>query len=428
MKKSKTMLAGTVVATAIALQGTLSHAQSGPGGNAPSTEIRPFHITIPAAQLAVLRKRVQSTVWPEKETVSDASQGVTLGTMQKLAHYWATSYDWKKCEAKLNAVPQFITTIDGVDIHFIHVKSKHKNALPIIITHGWPGSFIEQMKIIGPLTDPTAYGGKEEDAFDVVIPSLPGYGFSGKPTEPGWNGDRIAKAWIVLMERLGYKKYVAAGGDWGDNVTENMAVMAPAGLVAIHTNMPATLTPEISHALNVGGPAPAGFTPEEQHAWDQLDYFWKHRLGYAIEMANRPQTLYGIMDSPVGLAAWMIDHDTRSEELIERVFNDQATEGLSKDDLLDNITMYWLSKTAISSARLYYEDKRAFFDIRGIQIPVAVSAFPDEIYQAPRSWAEKAFPKLIHYNRLPKGGHFAAWEQPKAYSEEIRESFRTLRN
>ena len=425
MKKSKTMIAGAMVAGAMALQSTLSAQPA--SGTSGSAEIRPFHVQIPAAQIADLRKRVLATNWPERETVADESQGVTLGTMQKLAQYWATSYDWKKCEAKLNAVPMFITNIDGVDIHFIHVKSKHKNALPIIITHGWPGSFIEQMKVIGPLTDPTAYGGKEEDAFDVVIPSLPGYGFSGKPTTTGWDGDRIAKAWIVLMERLGYKRYVAAGGDWGDNVTENMAVMAPPGLIAIHTNMPATLSPEISTPLNIGGPTPAGLGPEEQHAWDQLTYFWKHRLGYAIEMANRPQTLYGIMDSPVGLAAWMIDHDTKSEELIERVFNG-ATEGLSKDDILDNITMYWFSKTAISSARLYYEDKRAFFDIRGIKIPVAVSAFPDEIYQAPRSWSEKAFPKLIHYNRLEKGGHFAAWEQPKLYSEELRASFRSLRS
>jgi len=426
MKKSTSSLAGTIVAGALVLQSTIGSAQS-TGGSSPTSEIRPFHLKISDAQLSDLRRRVESTVWPEKENPGspDNTQGVSLATMQSLAKYWATSYDWKKCEARINALPMFITNIDGVDIHFIHVRSKHKNALPIIITHGWPGSFIEQMKIIGPLTDPTAYGGKEEDAFDVVIPSLPGYGFSGKPTTAGWDGDRIAKAWITLMDRLGYKKYVAAGGDWGDNVTENMAVMAPQGLAAIHTNMPATLSPEISKTLNAGG-TPSGLSAEEQHAFDQLAYFWKYRLGYAIEMANRPQTLYGIMDSPVGLAAWIIDHDTKSEELIERVFSG-ATEGLSKDDILDNITMYWFSKTAISSARLYYEDKRAFFDIRGIQIPVAVSAFPDEIYQAPRSWAEKAFPKLIHYNRLEKGGHFAAWEQPKAYSEEIRASFRSVR-
>ena len=425
----KKFIMRTIFTGAMAFTSVAGGAQSGPAvvaSAAVNDDIRPFHVQIPEEQLADLRRRILATKWPEQEPVNDGSQGVRLGTMQKLAHYWATGYNWKKCEAKLNAVPQFITNIDGVDIHFIHVRSKHKNALPVIITHGWPGSFIEQMKIIGPLTDPTAYGGKAEDAFDVVIPSLPGYGFSGKPAVTGWNGDRIARAWITLMERLGYKRYVAAGGDWGDNVTENMAVMAPPGLLAIHTNMPATLTPGISKALNTGGPAPAGFSAEEQHAWDQLDYFWKHRLGYAIEMANRPQTLYGIMDSPIGLAAWMIDHDTRSEELIERVFNDQ-TEGLSKDDILDNVTMYWLSNTAISSARLYWEDKRAFFDIRGIRIPVAVSAFPDEIYQAPRSWAEKAFPNLIHYNKLDKGGHFAAWEQPVLYTQEIRTSFQSIR-
>ena len=428
MKKSTSSLAGTIVAGALALHGTVGNAQSTAGSSASSAEIRPFHVKIPDAQIADLKRRVQATVWPEREIANsgDNTQGVSLATMKSVAQYWAGEYDWRKCEAKLNAVPMFITNIDGVDIHFIHVKSKHKNALPIIITHGWPGSIIEQMKIIGPLTDPTAYGGKEEDAFDVVIPSLPGYGFSGKPTVTGWDGDRIAKAWIVLMERLGYKRYVAAGGDWGNNVTEHMALFAPSGLLAIHTNMPATLSPEISKALNAGGPAPAGFGPEEQHAWEQLIYFWKYRLGYAIEMANRPQTLYALMDSPIGLAAWMIDHDTKSEEMIERVFNG-GTEGLSKDDILDNITLYWFSKTAISSARLYFEDKRAFFDIRGIQIPVAVSAFGEEIYQAPESWAKAAFPKLIHYNRLEKGGHFAAWEQPKAYSDEIRASFRSIR-
>jgi pimeloyl-ACP methyl ester carboxylesterase len=352
---------------------------------------------------------------------------VKLETMKALAHYWATDYNWRKVEARLNALPQFITNIDGLDIHYIHVRSKHKNAMPIIITHGWPGSIIEQMKVIGPLTDPTAYGGTEDDAFDVVIPSLPGYGFSGKPTTTGWDPQRVARAWITLMKRLGYTNYVAQGGDWGDAVTEQMALIAPPGLLGIHTNMAATLPAEVSKALATGGSAPAGLsTPEEQHAWEQLDYFWKHGLGYASEMANRPQTLYGLSDSPIGLAAWMLDHDEKSFEMISRVFDGQ-TEGLSKDDILDNVTLYWLTNTAVSSARLYWENKLAFFDIKGITIPVAVSAFPDEIYQAPRTWAEKAFPKLIHYNRLEKGGHFAAWEQPKVFTEEIRESFKSLR-
>jgi pimeloyl-ACP methyl ester carboxylesterase len=333
-------------------------------------------------------------------------------------------------QARLNALPQFVTEIDGLDIHFIHVPSKHENALPIIVTHGWPGSFIEQLKIIEPLTDPTAHGGTAADAFHVVIPSLPGYGFSGKPTAPGWNPPRIAKAWAMLMQRLGYKTYVAQGGDWGNAVTELMAVQQPPGLLGIHTNMAATVPADISKALAAGQPAPAGLSPDEGRAYAQLDDFYKNGLGYAIEMNNRPQTLYGIVDSPVGLAAWMIDHDIRSYELIARIFDGQQ-EGLTKDDILDNVTMYWLTNTAISSAQLYWDDAHhptgGFFDPRGIKIPVAVSAFPDEIYQAPRSWAEKAYPKLIHYNRLPKGGHFAAWEQPAVFSQELRDSFRPLR-
>lgn len=421
MKKTKNILAGTMVAGAIVLQSTSGFAQNA------DESLRPFSVHFSDARLADLRRRIQATNWPDHETVNDLSQGLKLETMKALAHYWATDYNWRKCEAKLNSYPQFVTKIDGVDIHFIHVRSKHKNALPVIITHGWPGSVIEQMKVIGPLTDPTAYGGKAEDAFDVVIPSLPGYGFSGKPTESGWDPVRIARAWIVLMKRLGYTKYVAQGGDWGDAVTEQMAVIAPPELLAIHTNMAATLPPEVSKALATGSPAPEGLsTPDEQHAWEQLDYFWKHGLGYASEMANRPQTLYGLEDSPIGLAAWMMDHDIRSTELITRVFDGQ-TEGLSKDEILDNITLYWLTGTAISSARLYWENKLAFFDIKHITIPVAVSAFPDEIYQAPKTWAEKAFPHLIHYNKLAKGGHFAAWEQPQAFTEELRESFRSLR-
>src|SRR5579863_5447207 len=428
MEKSKKKLTGTIVAGALALSSSAGHAQTATSPDLRSSDlIRPYHVKISEAALTDLKRRIKGTRWPDKETVSDDSQGVQLATMQKLAQYWGTNYDWRKVEARLNALPQFITTIDGLDIYFIHVRSKNKNALPVIITHGWPGSIIEQIKIIGPLTDPVAYGGKAEDAFDVVIPSLPGHGFSGKPTELGWDPVRIARAWIVLMKRLGYTKYVAQGGDWGDAVTEQMAVIAPPELLAIHTNMAATLPPEVSKALATGGPAPDGLsTPDERHAWDQLDYFWKHGLGYATEMANRPQTLYGLEDSPIGLAAWMLDHDSKSTELITRVF-DGKTEGLSREDVVNNITLYWLTGTAVSSARLYWENKLAFFDIKHITIPVAVSAFPDEIYQVPRTWAEKAFPHLIHYNKLPKGGHFAAWEQPQAFCDEIRDSFRSLR-
>jgi pimeloyl-ACP methyl ester carboxylesterase len=392
--------------------------------------IRPFGMTFPQGQLDDLRRRVAATRWPDKETVTDDTQGVQLATIQKLATYWATDYDWSKMEARLKALPQFVTEIDGLDIHFIHVRSKHDNALPLIVTHGWPGSIIEQLKIIGPLTDPTAHGGTASDAFDVVIPSLPGYGFSGKPTAPGWTPVRIAQAWATLMQRLGYRKYVAQGGDWGNAVSEQMALQQPPGLLGIHTNMAATVPADISKALAAGGSPPAGLSPEEKHAWDQLDDFYKNGLGYAIEMNNRPQTLYGIVDSPVGLAAWMLDHDIRSYRLIARVF-DGKTEGLTRDDILDNVTLYWLTNTAISSARLYWDNAHfpsgGFFDPRGIRIPVAVSAFPDEIYQAPKSWAEQAYPKLIHYNRLDKGGHFAAWEQPDVFCAELRASFRPLR-
>jgi len=393
--------------------------------------VRPFRVNVPEAALADLRRRIAATKWPERETVSDATQGVQLATMQKLAHYWATDYDWRKVEARLNALPQFVTTIDGLDIHFIHVRSKHENALPMIVTHGWPGSIIEQLKIIEPLTNPTAYGGSAADAFHLVIPSLPGYGFSGKPTAPGWNPVSIAKAWATLMQRLGYTKYVAQGGDWGNAVSEVMALQQPPGLLGIHTNMAATVPPDVSKALAVGGPPPAGLSPDEKHAWDQLDDFYKNGLGYALEMNNRPQTLYGIADSPVGLAAWMIDHDIRSYRMIARAF-DGKPEGLTRDDILDNVTLYWLTNTAISSARLYWDTRHnlpagGFFDVRGVKIPVAVSAFGEEIYQAPKSWAEKAYPKLIHYNKLDKGGHFAAWEQPQLFCEEIRTSFRSLR-
>jgi pimeloyl-ACP methyl ester carboxylesterase len=391
-------------------------------------EIRPFHINFADKELADLRRRIAASRFPDRET--DPSQGVRLATIQKLAHYWFTDYDWRRVEARLNALPQFVTEIDGLDIHFIHVRAKHGNALPMIVTHGWPGSIIEQLKIIDPLTNPTAYGASATDAFDLVIPSLPGYGFSGKPTAPGWHPVRIAKAWATLMQRLGYTQYVAQGGDWGNAVTENMALQQPPGLLGIHTNMPATVPGDVSKALAVSAPPPAGLSPEEKHAWDQLDFFFKNGAGYAIEMNNRPQTLYGLVDSPIGLAAWMLDHDARSQELIARAFDGQS-EGLTRDDVLDNVTLYWLTNTAISSARLYWDNVHyptgGFFDVRGIKIPVAVSAFPDELYQAPRSWTERAYPKLIYYNKLDKGGHFAAWEQPKLFSEELRASFRGLR-
>jgi pimeloyl-ACP methyl ester carboxylesterase len=392
--------------------------------------IRPFRFEASEEQLAELRQRVAATRWPDKEQVADETQGVRLATMQKLAQYWQTSHDWRKVEARLNALPQFTTEIDGLDIHFIHVRSKQENALPMIVTHGWPGSIIEQMKIIEPLTNPTGHGGNEADAFHLVIPSLPGYGFSGKPTKPKWNPPSIAKAWATLMQRLGYTRYVAQGGDWGNAVTEFMGVQQPPGLVGIHTNMPAVVPADVSKALAVGGPPPAGLSTEEKHAWDQLAFFFKEGLGYAIEMNNRPQTLYGIVDSPIGLAAWMIDHDARSQEMIGRVF-DGKIEGLTRDDVLDNVTLYWLTNTAISSARLYWDNAQhvtgGFFDPRGIKIPVAVSAFPDELYQAPRSWAEKAYPKLIHYNKMRKGGHFAAWEQPELFVSEMRTAFKSLR-
>jgi pimeloyl-ACP methyl ester carboxylesterase len=398
---------------------------------AGDSAIRPFRVNVPEADLVDLRRRIAVTRWPDRETVADPSQGVQLATIQQLAHYWQTSHDWRKVEARLNALPQFITEIDGLDIHFIHVRSKNENALPLIVTHGWPGSIIEQLKIIDPLTNPTAHGGSASDAFHLVIPSLPGHGFSGKPTAPGWTPVSIARAWATLMQRLGYSRYVAQGGDWGNAVSETMALQQPPGLLGIHTNMAATVPADVSKALSVGGPPPAGLSTDEKHAWDQLDDFYRHGLAYAQEMSNRPQTLYGITDSPVGLAGWMLDHDIRSYEMISRVF-DGKTEGLTRDDILDNVTLYWLTNTAVSSARLYWDTAQisngaGFFDVRGVKIAVAVSAFPDEIYAAPRSWSARAYPKLIYYNKLDKGGHFAAWEQPALFSSEMQAAFRSLR-
>jgi pimeloyl-ACP methyl ester carboxylesterase len=387
---------------------------------------RPFRVNVPEAELTELRRRIQATRWPERETVADASQGVQLATMQSLARYWTTDYDWRACEARLNGVPQFVTEIDGLDIHFIHVRSKHEGALPLIVTHGWPGSVVEQLKIIDPLTNPTAHGASASDAFHLVIPSLPGYGFSGKPTTTGWDPVRIARAWIVLMQRLGYARYVAQGGDWGNAVTEMMAVLAPPELLGIHTNMPSTVPDDVARALQLGNPPPSSLSPDERVAWDQLDFFYKTGLGYAQEMKNRPQTLYAMADSPVGLAAWILDHDARSQALIARVFAGDS-EGLTRDDILDNVTLYWLTNTAVSSARLYWENKLVFFAPNQLAIPVAVSVFPDELYAAPRSWAERAYPNLIHFNRLERGGHFAAWEQPQLFSEQVRAGFRPLR-
>jgi pimeloyl-ACP methyl ester carboxylesterase len=393
--------------------------------------IRPLTGTTPEADLVELRRRIEATRWPERETVNDDTQGVRLEVMKSLADYWLNGYDWRKCEAVLDALPNFVTEIDGLDIHFIHVRSKHENALPVIVTHGWPGSVIEQLKIIDPLVNPTAHGGTAEDAFHVVIPSLPGYGFSGKPTAPGWNPVSIAKAWHVLMTRLGYTRYVAQGGDWGNAISEVMALISPPGLLGIHTNMAATVPPEIAKALATGGPPPAGLTDEERHAYEQIDFFYKKGLGYANEMGLRPQTLYGIADSPIGLAAWILDHDASSYALIARVFAG-ASEGLTKDDILDNITLYWLTNTAISSARLYWDTRTnlpagGFFDARGVTLPVGVSAFADEIYQAPESWARRAYPNLRHYAKHEKGCHFAAWEQPAALVADVRATFRSLR-
>ena len=429
---SMSLLPKHLAAAGSALPSQQSNQAGSPMGTTQTDAIRPFSIHFPDEALANLRRRITATVWPEQETVADDSQGVQLATVQKLARHWATDYDWRKVEAKLNALPNYVTKIDGLDIHFIHVRSKHENALPLIVNHGWPGSVIEQLKIIDPLTNPTAHNGSASDAFHVVIPSMPGYGFSGKPTSTGWGPERMGRAWAELMQRLGYTSYVAQGGDWGAFVVDQMGLQAPAGLLAIHTNMPATVPADVDKALLAGAPPPSGLSADERRAYEQLVRTFK-QVDYAKYMAVRPQTLYGIADSPVGLAAWLLDHNDADGQPAAAVASalDRTTSAageLTRDEILDNITLYWLTNTGVSSSRLYWEYKGGFFNAKGVSIPVAVSVFPGEQYEAPRSWAERAYPKLIYYNKVDKGGHFAAWEQPQLFSEEVRAGFRSLRN
>jgi pimeloyl-ACP methyl ester carboxylesterase len=391
-----------------------------------TTEIRPFHVDVPEEQLDDLRRRIAVTRWPESETVADESQGVQFATMQELIRYWGTEYDFRRFEARLNALPQFITEIDGLDIHFIHVRSPHENALPLIITHGWPGSVVEMLNVVGPLTDPTAHGGDAEDAFDVVVPSMPGYGFSAKPAETGWDPVHIADAWIALMRRLGYTRFVAQGGDWGAQITDTMGAKAPPELLGIHSNMPGTVPPDVSKTLATG-PEPSGLSADESRAWKQLNFVYTKGIGYATEMNLRPQTLYGLADSPAALAAWMLDHDARSYEDIAAAFAGQPVGNLTRDEVLDNITMTWVMNTGISSGRLYWENTLGFFDVKGATVPAAVSVFPRELYQAPRSWTEQAYPNLIYFNEVDEGNHFAAWQEPETFTNELRAAFRTLR-
>jgi pimeloyl-ACP methyl ester carboxylesterase len=399
-----------------------------------ATAIRPFHVDIAEEAIDDLRRRIAATRLPEKETVTDQSQGVPLATIQALARYWAAEYDFSRVETRLNALPQFVTEIDGLDIHFIHVESPHEDALPVIITHGWPGSVVEMLNVIGPLSDPTAHGGSAADAFHVVVPSIPGYGFSGKPDATGWDPAHIARAWAVLMERLGYTRYAAQGGDWGAIITDLMGAQAPSGLLGIHTNMPGTVPPEVwkvitSNVFGTGHPRPTDLSPEESRAYDQISFLFTKGIGYALEMGLRPQTLYGLADSPIGLAAWMLDHDAQSLEDISPAFVDGEPVGnLTQAEVLDNVTLTWLTNTGISSARLYWENPVGFFEVKGVGVPVAVSVFPRELYQAPRSWAEAAYPNLVYFNEVEAGNHFAAWQQPDLFTDEVRAGFRPLRN
>ena len=409
----------------------MTHTIATPQGSKQAVDKNPIRrfpkVNVPETELTELRRRINATRWPERETVTDATQGVQLATTQALASYWAKEYDWRKVEARLNALPQFITEIDGLDIHFIHVRSKHENALPLIVTHGWPGSIVEQLKIIDPLTNPTAHGASASDAFDVVVPSIPGYGYSGKPTTTGWGPDHIARAWVGLMKRLGYSRFVASGGDWGAMITDVMATQAHLELLGIHITWPFLVPPDIDRAIQTGSPLPADLSAEERSACERLGSLYKSGLGYAQEMSTRPQTMYAIADSPVGLAAWMLDHDALSYALIARAFEGRS-EGLTRDDIVDNITLFWLTNTAVSAARIYWENKFAFFAPKHVAIPVAFSAFPDEVFQAPRIWAERSYSKLVYYKKHDKGGHFAAWEQPELYSEDVRAGFRSLRS
>jgi pimeloyl-ACP methyl ester carboxylesterase len=411
----------------------MSHVATTPDPTSVGSEaIRPFGVEIPPREIDELRRRLQATRWPEKETVADQSQGVPLATMQALVSYWANDYDFGRVEARLNAFPQFMTKIDGLDIHFIHVKSPHENALPLIITHGWPGSIIEMLNVVGPLADPTAHGGDAADSFDVVVPSMPGYGYSEKPSSTGWGPVHIADAWIQLMRRLGYTRYVAQGGDWGAQITDVIGAKAPPELLGIHSNMPGTVQPDVSKALTsnvfgTGHPAPTGLSADEQRAYDRLSFLFTKGVGYALEMGNRPQTLYGLADSPVALAAWMLDHDAYSLDDIARAFGGNAVDNLTRDEVLDNITMTWVTNTGISSGRLYWENTLGFFDVKNVKVPAGVSVFPRELYQAPRSWSEKAYPNLIYFNELDRGNHFAAWQEPDLFTSELRAAFRSLR-